>query len=73
MKKILGNPKPYFDREMGKFGEINSADTRAERFPLLPMGVLAPPTLKKSYLMFWASMTARFPFCPPGFSVSLES
>ena len=23
---------------MGKFGEIDSADTRAEKFPLVPMG-----------------------------------
>ena len=27
---------------MGKFGEIDSADTRAGKFPLVPMGVLAP-------------------------------
>ena len=27
---------------MGKFGEINSADTHAGKFPLVPMGVLVP-------------------------------
>ena len=28
----------YFDQKMGKFGEIDSADTRAGKFPLVPMG-----------------------------------
>ena len=39
----MGNPpytpnKPYFDRKMGKFCEIDSADTRAGKFPLVAMG-----------------------------------
>ena len=29
---------PYFDRKMGTFGEIDSADTRAGKFPLASMG-----------------------------------
>ena len=28
----------YFDRKIGKFGEIDSADMRAEKFPLASMG-----------------------------------
>ena len=39
MKEIFGespvHPQlPYFDWKMGKFGEIDSADTRAGKFPL---------------------------------------
>ncbi len=30
--------EPYFERKIGKFGEIDSADTCAGKFPLVPMG-----------------------------------
>ena len=30
--------QPYFDRKMGKFGEIDFADMRAGKFPLASMG-----------------------------------
>ena len=43
MKKTFGGSPftpnyPYFDPKMGKFGEIDSADTRAGKFPLASMG-----------------------------------
>ena len=43
MKKIFGRSPLHpqltiFWPEMGKFGEIDSADMRAEKFPLVPMG-----------------------------------
>ena len=34
--------KPSAQRRSDQFGEINSADRRARKFPLVPMGVLAP-------------------------------
>ena len=34
-------PKPYFDWKMGKFDEIDSAETRAGKFPLVPIGGLS--------------------------------
>ena len=40
MKNILGGTSinPILTGKMGKFGVIDSADTRAGKFPLLPMG-----------------------------------
>ena len=38
-KSIWGLPiNPYFYQKMGKIGEIDSADTCAGKFPLVPMG-----------------------------------
>ena len=53
---------------MGKFGEIDSADMRAGKFPLAPMGVLAwgpPQAHPKS--QFWADKSQNGLFTPVEF------